>query len=32
VLVLDEVIYISKRKYGIPYIITADFIESSILP
>jgi len=32
VLVLDEVIYISKRKYGIPYSVTTDFIKSSILP
>jgi len=32
VLVLDEVIYISKRKYGIPYEETIRFIDDIILP
>ena len=31
VLVLDELLYISKKKYGIPYNIT-EFIETAILP
>ena len=32
VLVLDEVIHVSKKKYGIPYNITVEFIESNVLP
>ena len=32
VLVFDELIYISRKKYGIPYNITVDFIEAIILP
>ncbi len=32
VLVLDEVIYVSKKKYGIPYNISIEFIESIVLP
>ncbi len=32
VLVLDEVIYISRRKYGIPYYVSLKFIESIVLP
>ena len=32
VLVLDELIYISKKKYGIPYKISIEFIQSNILP
>ncbi|AFZ69864.1 putative nucleic acid-binding protein, contains PIN domain [Caldisphaera lagunensis DSM 15908] len=32
VLVLDELIYVSKRKYNVPYDLTIDFIESEILP
>ena len=32
VLVIDEVIYISKRKYGIPYNISIEFIDSNVLP
>jgi len=32
VLVLDELIYISKKKYGIPYKISVEFIQSNILP
>ncbi len=32
VLVLDELIYVSKKKYGIPYDVTLDFIDSIVLP
>ena len=32
VLVLDELIYVSKRKYGVPYEVTLEFIESIVLP
>ena len=32
VLVLDELIYISNKKYGIPYKISIEFIQSNILP
>ncbi len=32
VLVLDELLYVSRRKYGIPYSITAEFIEGVVLP
>jgi len=32
VLVLDELIYISKKKYGIPYNVSIEFIRSNILP
>jgi len=32
VLVLDEIIYISKKKYNIPYSLTLDFIQSHITP
>ena len=32
VLVLDELIYILRKKYGIPFNISIDFIESSVLP
>ncbi len=32
VLVLDEVIYISKRKYGISYNETIKFLDDLILP
>ncbi len=32
VLVLDELIYISKRKYGIPYKVSIEFIQSNVLP
>ena len=31
-LVLDEVIYVSKRKYNVPYDVTREFIESIVLP
>ena len=30
-LVLDELLHISKKKYGIPYN-TTEFIETAILP
>ena len=32
VLVLDEVIYISKRKYGVPYDETIKLLDDLILP
>ncbi|MET1159639.1 MAG: type II toxin-antitoxin system VapC family toxin [Thermoprotei archaeon] len=32
VLVLDELLYISKKKYNIPYDVTIEFIESNVLP
>ena len=32
ILVLDELIYISKKKYGVPYDLTIDFIKRAILP
>lgn len=32
VLVLHELIHVSKKKYGIPYNITIEFIESNVLP
>ena len=32
VLVLDEIIYVSKKKYKIPYELTIEFVESIILP
>ena len=32
VLVLDELLYVSKKKYGIPYKITLEFIDTIILP
>lgn len=32
VLVLDELLYISKKKYNIPYDVSIEFIESLILP
>ena len=31
-LVLDEVIYVSYKKYKIPYRLTIEFIESIVLP
>lgn len=31
-LVLDEVIYISKKRYLVPYVTTLSFIESIVLP
>ncbi len=32
VLVLDELIYVSRRKYNIPYGVSMEFIESNVLP
>ena len=32
VLVLGELIYVSKKKYGVPYSVTLDFKESIFLP
>jgi len=32
VLVLDELIYVSKKKYGIPYELSIEFIEAIVLP
>ena len=32
VLVLDELLYISKKKYNIPYDVSIQFIESIVLP
>ena len=31
-LVLDELIYVSKKKYGIPYELSIEFIEAIVLP
>ena len=32
VLVLDEVIYVSKKRYGVSYDVSMEFIESNVLP
>ncbi len=32
VLVLDELIYVSKKRYFVPYVITLSFIKSIVLP
>ena len=32
VLVLDELIYVSWKKYGVPYELTLEFVESIVLP
>lgn len=32
ILVLDEVLYVSKKKYKVPYEITLEFINSVVLP
>jgi predicted nucleic acid-binding protein len=32
VLVLDELIYVSRKKYGIPYELSIEFVESIVLP
>ncbi|MCD6469265.1 type II toxin-antitoxin system VapC family toxin [Candidatus Bathyarchaeota archaeon] len=32
ILVLDELLYISKHKYGVPYRLTVEFIESLVEP
>jgi len=31
-LVLDELIWISKKKYGVPYDTTLNFIHNAVLP
>ena len=31
-LVLDEVLWVSRRKYGVPFDVTSDFIRSLLLP
>ena len=31
-LVLDEVIYVSAKKYKVPYEISLEFIDSTVLP
>lgn len=32
VVVLDELLYVSKKKYGVPYSTTLDLIDSAIIP
>ena len=32
VVVLDELLYVSKKKYGIPYSTTLELIDSAIVP
>ena len=32
VLVLDELVYVSRRKYEVPYNISLDFVEGLVLP
>jgi predicted nucleic acid-binding protein len=32
ILVLDELIYVSRRKYGIPYDLSMEFVRSVVLP
>lgn len=32
VVVLDELLYVSKRKYGVPYVLTLELIDSIVLP
>ncbi len=32
VLVFDELIHISKKKYNVPYNVSVEFIESNVLP
>ncbi|MHA1593910.1 MAG: type II toxin-antitoxin system VapC family toxin [Candidatus Baldrarchaeia archaeon] len=31
-LVLDEVLYISKKKYGVPYEVTMELLDDVVLP
>jgi predicted nucleic acid-binding protein len=31
-LVLDEVLYISKRKYDVSYEVTCDFLDGQVIP
>jgi predicted nucleic acid-binding protein len=32
VLVLDEVVWVSRKKYGVPYELALDFIDNLVLP
>ena len=32
ILVLDELIYISRKKYGVPYNITLNFVKKAVMP
>jgi predicted nucleic acid-binding protein len=32
VLVLDELLYISRKRYNVPYPVTAEFIDDVVLP
>jgi predicted nucleic acid-binding protein len=32
ILVLDELIYVSRRKYGVPYELSMEFVRSVVLP
>jgi len=32
ILVLDELIYVSRRKYGVPYELSIEFVRSVVLP
>ena len=32
VLVLDELIYVSHRRYGVPYDVTLEFVKSIVRP
>lgn len=32
VLVLDELLYISKKRYNVPYPVTTEFIDDVVLP
>ena len=32
VLVLDEAIFVSRKKYNVPYDVTLNFIEGAVLP
>ena len=31
-LVLDELLYISNKRYNVPYIVTTSFIDDVVLP
>lgn len=31
-LVLDELLFISKKRYGVPYSVTLDFIKNLVEP
>jgi len=32
ILILDELIYVSRRKYGVPYDLSMEFVRSVVLP